>query len=69
MKNLTKLVLALLLISLFSLANAEPVGITAELSSVEVMHNGKAVTISRNQDNKNTIAADYALTSRPAHDL
>ena len=44
---------------------AEPVGITPSLSSVEVIHNGKPVTIERNQDNKNTIAADYALTSRP----
>lgn len=65
MKNQMKLTLALLLLSVLSSANAEPVGITAEVSSVEVMHNGKAVTISRNQDNKNTIVPDYALTSRP----
>jgi len=32
---------------------------------VEVIHKGKPVTIERNQDNENTIAADYALTSRP----
>jgi len=44
---------------------AEPVGITPSLSSVEVIHNGKPVTIERNQDNKNTIVEDYALTSRP----
>lgn len=48
-----------------SLAMAEPVGITPEMSSVEVLHNGKPVKIERNQDNKNTIVADYALTSRP----
>lgn len=47
------------------LALAEPVGITSEMSSVEVLHNGKPVKIERNQDNKNTIEADYALTSRP----
>jgi rhodanese-related sulfurtransferase len=44
---------------------AEPVGITPEMSSVEVLHKGKPVKIERNQDNKNTIVADYALTSRP----
>ena len=48
-----------------SLATAEPVGITPELSSVEVIHKGKPVLIERNQDNKNTIVDDYALTSRP----
>ncbi|MDX2416080.1 MAG: rhodanese-like domain-containing protein [Xanthomonadales bacterium] len=44
---------------------AEPVNITPEMSSVEVLHKGKPVKIERNQDNKNTIVADYALTSRP----
>ena len=48
-----------------SLAVAEPVGITPEMSSVEVLHKGKPVQIERNQDNDNTIVADYALTSRP----
>ena len=46
------------------LASAEPVGITRSMSSVEVIHAGKSVRIERNQDNKNTIEADYALTSR-----
>lgn len=56
----------LVLILIYSPATmAEPVGITPSLSSVEVIHNGKPVTIKRDQDNKNTIAADYALTSRP----
>jgi rhodanese-related sulfurtransferase len=56
----------LVLILIYSPASmAEPVGITPSLSSVEVIHNGKPVTIERHQDNKNTIAADYALTSRP----
>ena len=56
----------LVLILIYSpVSMAEPVGITPSLSSVEVIHNGKPVTIERNQDNKNTIAADYALTSRP----
>ena len=56
----------LVLILIYSPATmAEPVGITSSLPSVEVIHNGQPVTIERNQDNKNTIAADYALTSRP----
>ena len=48
-----------------SLATADPVGITPDVSSVEVIHKGKPVLIERNQDNKNTIVDDYALTSRP----
>jgi len=40
------------------------VGITAEIESVTVNHQGKSVVIQRNQDNKNTIASDYAITSR-----
>jgi len=44
---------------------AKPVGITTATLSVEVIHNGKPVLIQRSQDNKNTIASDYALTSRP----
>ena len=44
---------------------AEPVGITPDLPYVEVKHNGKTVKIERVQDNKNTVNADYALTSRP----
>jgi rhodanese-related sulfurtransferase len=65
MKALFKSAFSLLLLSASTLCIAEPVGITPDMSSVEVMHNGKPVTIERNQDNKNTIAADYALTSRP----
>jgi len=44
---------------------AAPVGITSQTLSVDVIHDGKAMKIQRNQDNKNTIADDYALTSRP----
>jgi len=44
---------------------ADPVGITPDMASVQVLHNGKPVRIERNQDNKNTVKADYALTSRP----
>lgn len=40
------------------------VQITRDIASVEVLHKGKKVTIMRNQDGKNEIAADYAITSR-----
>ncbi len=40
------------------------VQITRDIASVEVKHQGKTVVIQRNQDNKNKIAADYAITSR-----
>jgi len=57
--------LLILILVYSSTSMAEPVGITPSLTSVEVIHNGKPVMIERNQDNKNTIDADYALTSRP----
>ena len=53
------------LIGFSGLAAAKPVGITPELTSVHVTHNGKRVKIERNQNNENTVKADYALTSRP----
>jgi rhodanese-related sulfurtransferase len=40
------------------------VRITRDLPSLDVMHNGKMVTIMRNQDQKNTINPSYAMTSR-----
>jgi rhodanese-related sulfurtransferase len=40
------------------------VRITRDLPSLDVMHNGKMVTIMRNQDPKNTINPLYAKTSR-----
>jgi len=57
--------LLILILVYSSTSMAEPVGITPSLTSVEVIHDGKPVMIERNQDNKNTIDADYALTSRP----
>lgn len=44
---------------------AKPVGITAEKMSITVKHDGAAVEIKRNQDNKATVAEDFAKTSRP----
>lgn len=40
------------------------VNITAGMGSVDVMHDGKKVTIMRNQDQKNTVSAAFAKTSR-----
>lgn len=48
-----------------SLAEALKVQITPEIASVTVKHNGKDVTIRRNQDQDNRIDAAYAKTSRP----
>lgn len=46
------------------LASATEVKITPEIASVDVMHDGKKVTIMRNQDQKNTINPEFAKTSR-----
>lgn len=46
-------------------SHEKPVGITSTLMEQEVMHNAEAVIIKRNQNGNNTIASDYALTSRP----
>jgi len=40
------------------------VKITPNLGSVDVMHNGKPVTIMRNQDTNNKVNPEYAKTSR-----
>lgn len=64
MKTLKSL-LAAIVFAASSPLFADPVGITDEISSVTVMHNGKPVKIERAQDNQNTVKPDYALTSRP----
>lgn len=43
----------------------DEVGITPELMSITVKHNGKAVEIKRNQDTGATVVEDFAMTSRP----
>jgi rhodanese-related sulfurtransferase len=48
-----------------SVSAGKPVGITGDVSSVEVIHNGKKTKITRNQDNKNTVNPAFAKTSRP----
>ena len=47
-----------------SAADKLAVNITKGMGSVDVMHNGKKVTIMRNQDQKNTINKAFAKTSR-----
>ena len=64
MKNII-ISMAALMLFVSSAVYAEPVGITPDLAFVEVQHNGKPVRIQRNQNNKNTVKADYAVTSRP----
>ena len=43
----------------------KPVGITSDLMSVTINHNGKPVKIERNQDNSATVIPAFAKTSRP----
>ena len=61
----TSIVAAALLISTGTLAADKPaVKITPDMASVDVMHAGKKVTITRNQDQKNMIIPAFAKTSR-----
>ena len=63
-----KIVLPALLaasLSMPALAENKPVGITPDMMSVNVMHNGQSVEIKRNQDNGNTVIDAFAKTSRP----
>lgn len=67
MKMNTLLTTAALMLSLSAAgANASDlkVKITRDISSVDVKHNGKKVTIMRNQDNKNEVNPAFAKTSR-----
>jgi rhodanese-related sulfurtransferase len=45
-------------------ADGMNVGITSDIQSVEVIHNGKKIIIQRNQDESHTINPDFAKTSR-----
>jgi len=51
--------------SLGAVAAGGAVGITADLMSVDVTHNGQAMKIMRNQDNNNMVIDAFAKTSRP----
>ena len=68
MKNKVNLICGVMLASSLSFnayAENKPVGITKDLMSVTVTHNGKQVEIIRNQDNSNTVIDAFAKTSRP----
>ena len=52
-------------ISVNAVAENKPVGITPDMMSVTVTHNGESVEIMRNQDNANTVIPAFAKTSRP----
>ncbi|MEH6504289.1 MAG: rhodanese-like domain-containing protein [Cycloclasticus sp.] len=62
--SLILVVITSCLLSVNVFADDRKVKITTDIGSIEVLHNGKKVTIKRNQNPKNTIDADYALTSR-----
>lgn len=65
--NLKALFIGAVLITTFqaSVAEEKPVGITKDLMSFEMTHQGETFEIKRNQDNFNEINPNYALTSRP----
>ena len=68
MKLITKFFGAIMLVGISGAAvaaDAKPVGITPDLMSVDVTHNGTIVQIVRNQDNSNTVIDAFAKTSRP----
>lgn len=73
MKTTTKLITNILFAvgltaSAASMAEAKagkPVGITPDMMSITVQHNGKDVEIKRNQDNDATVDPAFAKTSRP----
>ena len=54
----------LLVAASVSAADKTAVKITPDMASVDVMHNGKKATITRNQDQKNTVKSAFAKTSR-----
>lgn len=64
MRSLPRLVFLLALAG-GTCAADQPVGITAQLPHVDVMHEGRTVRIQREQDNFGQIEPDFALTSRP----
>jgi len=70
MINITKLTTIVTMVLALGLgfassASAKPVGITPDLMSITVKHNGKNVEIKRNQNNNATVNPSFAKTSRP----
>jgi len=68
MKN-TNTIQALIMACLIAYAGSsmagKPVGITPDMMDASVMHNGKAVMIKRDQNNKAVVNPAFAKTSRP----
>lgn len=65
---LTKFVFTLSILTLTintAFAKGKPVGITRDLASVTVVHDGKEVKIMRDQNNLSSIDPSFAKTSRP----
>lgn len=60
----SKTLAAILFVFVCANASATDVRITPDLAAMDVLHDGKKITISRNQDPANTIDPDYAKTSR-----
>lgn len=68
MKKLTVITIGITLACSLSTgvsAKSGKVNISPDVASVTVRHNGKNVSIARNQDNKATVNPDFAKTSRP----
>lgn len=64
MKAILVSLIIVLGVILSSSSSAMEVMITPELASVEVIHEGERITISRNQDRKNTVTPYFSYTSR-----
>ena len=63
-RTITAVIMAAALAVSASAIAGKPVNITRDTMEVTVTHNGKKVTIKRNQDNKATVKAAFAKTSR-----
>lgn len=61
----TALLISALALSVNPAVADKPVGITSKMMDAEVVHDGKKVKISRNQNNKNTVNPSFSKTSRP----
>lgn len=65
MRSSNSAVLAFLLFAATAFAADRPVGITAQQSYLDVMHEGRLVRIQRDPDGFAQIEPDFAMTSRP----
>ncbi len=63
-RNLKLLPVFLIMLACAHADDQLAVGITPDMAHVDVLHEGSTVRIQRNQDGRNTINPDYAITSR-----